>query len=254
MTRIFWSQAEKKEIAEASFAIRHDHSFVGTDLDCVREAMRTCIRPDRHRNIIAMSEITWLSESWKELNKAVRAHHHPAIKGAVHPHVERDHAPQFSLSDVSISALFQELSKRIDDIANPAKLRALIRAEVNATIDRRLPGVVPPDSMDVVEKPKARTVVPKVAVIGLLGQQQHLLKTQYNGHVDFHFLEGNEGMTRIRNTARTMDLTIKSKWCKGILGSTKDFEKFHAVHGGLDQIRSIINRTFKMDTAEAEAK
>jgi hypothetical protein len=237
MKRVYWSQAEKKEVAEVSFTFRNDHAFTGSDLDCVREAMRKCLRPDRHRNLISMA--------------AVKEHKRPLIQGAVHPHVEREHAPQFSLTDVSIADLFKELSKRIDDLANPNKLRALIRAEVNATIDRRLPGVIPPDTLDVADKPKPRAVVPKVAVIGLLGQQQHMLKQHYNGQVDFHWLEGNEGSQRVKNTARTMDLTIKSKWSKGELGSTKDFEKFHAVNGGLGQIRALINRTFMLDGAPA---
>ena len=250
MSRIFWNAAEKAEVAEASFAIRNDVSFSGSDLECVRRAMQMCIRPDRHRNLITMTEVPWIRDAWIELNKAAKAVAKPAIQGAVNPQVERETAPQFSLSDVSVTDLFAELAKRVEALTNPNHLRALIRAEVNATIDRRMPGLIPPDTLDQPEVPKSRIVMPKVAVIGLLGQQQHLLKSQYSGQVDFHWLEGSEGQTRIKNTARVMDLTIKSKWCKGMLGSTKDFENFQATTGGLDQIRAIINRTFKLEAVK----
>ena len=252
MARIFWTAAEKKEVAEASFAFREDMGFTGTDLECVREAMRSCIRPDRHRNLNTMVEVPWVYDAWVELKRSTRQVPNipAAIQPIVSPKVERESTPQFSLGDVSITDLFMELSKRVEAIANPAYLRTLIRAEVNATIDRRLPGIVPPDLLDQPEVPKKRIVIPKVAVIGLMGAQQNMLRDQYRDKVDFYFLEGKEGMTRIKNTAQSMDLTIKSRWCKGLLGSTKELEKFQATTGGLDQIRAIINRTFDVEAVK----
>jgi hypothetical protein len=251
MSRIFWKDDEWEQLAEVSFSLRNDLTFNGSDIDCVREAMRACIDPSRHRDLVTMSEVPKVVKAWPKLMAQKNAYEskvNTAIKAVVSPEVERQ-SNAASIADVSIEALFAELGKRMASLANPANLRALIRAEVNATIDRRMPGIIPPDIYDQPE-PKQRIVMPKVCVIGLTNGQKSMLREQYKNQVDFHFLEGSEGTQRVKNTARTMDLTVKSRWCKGLLGSTKDFENFQSTTGGIDQIRSMIDRVFKTEAVK----
>jgi hypothetical protein len=248
MTKIFWKPAQKKAIAEAAFEYRQDPGFLGSDLDCVRQAMLDVIPdPTQHRNVHTMTTLPWVTDVWKDLTETLKnGYDHRAIKPVVSPTIERD-ATQLKVADITTESLWAELGKRLFQQYSPENMRALIRAETNATIDRRMPGIIPPDTLDAnhqQEFPKERK--PKLCIIGLMGAQVNMLTAEYGKVIDLHFLEGGEGTKRIKNTCSLMDLTIKSKWCKGLLGSTKDFENFQATTGGLDTIRGMIQRKFNV--------
>lgn len=159
---------------------------------------------------------------------------------------------KITIEDLTTEMLAQELVSRLLKAVDTSTLRSLIREEVNAVLERRLPGILPPDEY---VEPEALPVVSpqkkliKVCVIGLMSKQEHLLKTEYKGEVDFHFMQGSEGQQRMKNTASMMDLTIRTKWVKGAVGSMNGVSNF--VHAnGLDSIRNLIHGRFKIKSAK----
>jgi hypothetical protein len=68
MARIFWSKEEKAMVAERAFEIRKSVT-TESDLECVKRAMREQVSAERQRNLISMSEIPWVQDTWRELTK-----------------------------------------------------------------------------------------------------------------------------------------------------------------------------------------
>lgn len=273
MVRIVWTPAQKRAVALTAWLIVKQPQYQGTITKAVRQAMEENIEPHEHRDMHqAKSYETWLLPLWQEFDKdlvhenrdvtfrnvpsppAVApptsvAPKHQAIKPVHNPEVER-HAPQPpkepTLGSSTTPDLLAELLKRLTEMSNPEAMRKMVRAEVNAALDRRLPGVLAPDEPfpepEAVAAPIKHKLF-KVAILGLLPQQQELMKQQYRGQVDFHFLDGNAGFSRIKKTVDLMDWSVKTKWCNAN-GSFSKLEKLTSTQGGLETIRQIINRKF----------
>jgi hypothetical protein len=179
------------------------------------------------------------------------------ITPQVNPQIERQHVEHINkeqlMGSLSTELLLAELMKRLVQSSSDEHIRTIARDEANAVLDRRLPGVLPPDTYslpvkDFVEEVETAQVAKhKICIIGLENRQQSILEDEYKGRVRFHFLSGAEGATRIKNTVKLMDFSIKTHWAKGTLGSTKGWENFTSSTGGMDTIRRLINERFKFN-------
>jgi len=280
MTRVYWTEPQQQDIAVLAFKIRQNNTDI-SDVECVRMAMRSVLPEDKHRELKQFSIVSkWILPIWTRLTSGEvistepvsdidrevqepsrslkeiaeeRSSYPSAIKPTEHPDYTKVLAsdPQRSVEDLSTEVLAQELVKRLLSAVDKSNLRSLIREEINAVLDRRLPGLLPPDDykpeprvkFDEERSVKAPTKH-KVLVLGLLSKQQHLLKTQYGKYIDFYFLEGNEGQNRVRAQASHMEMTIKTHWIKGQV----DFKGLPNVTNvsGMDSIRSVLNGQFKL--------
>lgn len=172
-----------------------------------------------------------------------------AIKPVVNPAVENAQPKALTVEDASIEQLMLAMMGKFLKRTDEATLRALVRDEVNKTLERRLPGVLAPDvpfeepTAVEIETPVERKVLPKVALIGLNDKQKEIFRQNYSNQLDLHFLEGSEGGTRIKNTVSLMDLTIRTPWPKGILPSMKNVPNYVNA-SGLDSARTLIMSRF----------
>jgi hypothetical protein len=245
--RIFWKSEHWQAVAKRSYIIRKDPLFKGSDVEAVRIAQREVLPAELHRNLISMAEVARIPGMWDEL----RAQGYAQDQSIINPVIPAEQRPAIlSVSDIPTGDLMAELMKRIADVMNPDYIRAIAREEANAVIERRIPGLLPPDPGPVaeekIEEPEQRKY--RVCVIGLMGSQQETLKRNYGRLIDFHFLSGSEGANRIKATVERMEFTVRSKWCKGTLGSTSGWPNFtSAGDGGLDTIMRLINNRFKLN-------
>jgi hypothetical protein len=243
--RIFWKSDQWTKVAKRSYVIKKDPLFQGSDIEAVRTAQREVLPAEIHRPLLSMQEVSRIKDMWEDLRANGYAQDQGVIQALSHPESKQVH---LAIEDIPTDALMKEFFKRMLDTMNPEYIRRLAREEANAVIDRRMPGIVPPDEEPIVEdlKPIERRF--KVCVLGLMGAQQERLKQLYGRLIDFHFLSGGEGGNRIKATAALMDLTIKSKWCKGTLGSTSGWPNFtSAGDGGMETIQRLINQRFKLN-------
>ena len=251
MARIVWKPDHREVLARRSFTLLRDPLFSGTELAAVRQAMREKLEPALHRDLTGMQQVEpWIREIWKALEDGGYVAEEPVIKPLVDHAAERMHqAVTVKLSEISLSDLMGELAARIEAVTDMRHLRAIMREEANAVLDRRMPGILPPDPETVIEdEPEVEAVAHKhhVCVIGLDGKQREIMKQAYKGVIDFHFLEGNEGQTRIKNTVAQMDFTVCSRWPKGQIGSTKGWANYSTSSGGMDSIHTLIRTKFKL--------
>lgn len=245
--RIFWKPDQWQAVAKRSYIIRKDALFKGSDVEAVRIAQREVLPVELHRNLISMAEVARIPGMWDEL----RTQGYAQDQGAISPMVPPEQRQAIlSVSDISTPDLMAELMKRIADVMNPDYIRAIARDEANAVIERRIPGILPPDPgpvVDEVAEPKNERKY-RVCVLGLMGSQQETLKRNYGRLIDFHFLSGSEGANRIKATVERMDFTVRSKWCKGTLGSTSGWPNFSSAgDGGMETIMRLINGRFKLN-------
>lgn len=257
-TRIVWTKDQKIEIARRSYEIKSDPSWADSDLEAVRVAMRELIEPEKHRQLTQMQQVEFVLPLWKQFRHHGMAPRtaQPAIRPVVAPAVEQDVqqklASSMTLDRYTDAQIMGEFFKRMAQMMDPTTQRAMMREEINACLDRRLPGMLPPDPLsqpslvkeEVVHvEPKEHLV--KVAVIGLQGGQSQILARKYRGKVDFHFLGGNEGIRRIKNTVELMDFTFKTKWSKGNLDGLK-VDRMTNVNG-TDSIARLLKDKFGLD-------
>lgn len=244
--RIFWKPEQWQLVAKRSYIIKKDPLFQGSDIEAVRVAQREVLPANLQRPLLSMQEVIKLRDMWEELRAQGYAQVQAIIQPLSHPESKQVH---LAIEDIPTEALMQEFFKRMLDVLNPDYLKRLVREEANAVIDRRMPGIVPPDPEPLEpldEKPIERKF--RVCVLGLMGAQQERLKQIYGRTIDFHFLSGSEGGNRIKSTAQVMDLTIRSKWCKGTLPSTSGWPNFtSAGDGGMETIQRLINQRFKLN-------
>lgn len=254
MKRIQWKPDQWLTVAKQSYSLLLDPTFMGTQIEAVRRAQQA-LAPEFHRGLNSMQEVKpKITDLWKALEDQGFKAEAPVIQATVNHAIEHEHRQIQStmlLSDITTQDLMGEFMRRISDALDPATLRHLIRDEVNATLDRRMPGILPPDpdqEVPAVEELPDRPQRHRVLVLGLQGSQEEILKRKYKGVVEFHFMSGGEGGTRIKNTVGLMDFSVRSKWCKGHLGSTSGWPNFTATTGGIDSIQRLINQRFKIAT------
>ena len=247
--RITWKPDQWLAVAQRSFSLLRDPMFNGSKIEAVRQAQRAVLPPELHRGLISMQEVTpKIPELWGKLHDQGYVEDVPVIQPHVNHEIETQHQKTLLLSDITTQDLMLEFMRRITDALDPSNLRNMVRTEVNAVIDRRMPGIIPPDPEAFIPEPEPeKEKLLRVMIIGLNGGQQEIMKRKYAGIIDFHFLEGNEGAQRLKNTAGLMDFSVRSKWCKQNLPSTSGWPNFTATTGGMDTIQRLINVKFKIN-------
>jgi len=254
MSYIKWTKADRQVVAERAFEIRMSVT-TETDIDCVRRAMSEMLATDKQRDLRGMSDLPWMQEQWRTLTKNAQSKtangrvwsmpRVQAITPVVNPRIENESIPEPTIKDISTMDLWAELGRRISDMMEGQHIKKMIRDEVNATLERRLPGLLPPDEVQLpVEQPsqKERQYKLKVCVIGLLNGQQELIKKQYKDTVDFLFMEKTPSIHKIQQTAHHYDWVIQMiKYSTQVKGAGQ-IEKFHMCGGLLTQLRTFIDR------------
>lgn len=255
MTRIVWTKADRQVVAERAFEIRMSCT-TETDIDCVRRAMSEMLNTEKQRDLRGMSDFPWMQDHWRELTKNAQSKtangrvwstppKPQAITPVVNPKIENESIPEPTIKDISTMDLWAELGRRITDMMDGSHIKQLIRDEVNATLERRLPGLLPPDELQApVAQPsqKERQYKLKVCVIGLLNGQQELIKKEYRDTVDFLFMEKTPSIHKIQQTAHHYDWVIQMiKYSTQVKGAGQ-IEKFHMCGGLLTQLRTFIDR------------
>ena len=245
-TRIFWKPDEIEAIAKRSYMIRKNSVSDISPLEAIRRAQDEVLPRNRLRDLTGMHQVQKVVDVWKTLAEQGYGEGSQVINPVVPP----QHQPTpLKLEDVPMAEFMSEFSRRMSMLLDPDYIRSIAREEVNRVLEARIPGMfLQPDEPPVKpEEVVQETKVFHVCILGLEGQQKESLRREYGSLIDFHFLDGDEGVSRIKATCERMDLTVKSRWCKGNLGSTKGWPKFSSAEGGgLDTIKQLINRHFKL--------
>lgn len=245
MPNIFWKPDEIEAIAKRSYMIRKNSVTDISPLEAIRQAQREVLSQDRRRDLTGMHQVKKVVDAWKTLAEQRYGEGSQVITPLAPP----SQPVTFKLEDVPNAEFMEEFARRMTALLDPDYIKAVAREEVNRVLEARIPGMfLQPDEPPVKPEEKVQeTKVFHVCVLGLEGQQKESLRREYGSMIDFHFLDGDEGATRIKATCERMDLTVKSRWCKGNLGSTKGWPKFSSAEGGgLDTIKQLINRHFKL--------
>jgi hypothetical protein len=188
-------------------------------------------RPQRKRSTSALKVVS------------VEARHPQAIKPVFNPEVEKAAAPVPKLSEFPLADLWAELGRRIEEATSADRLQSLIRQEVNAVLDRRLPGILAPDVEPVEEAVVTAEVFKlKICVIGLLNGQKDLITQEYKDRVDFLFMEQTPGLHKIQQTANHYHFVVQMiKYSNHVKGTNK-IDNFVTLGGLLTQLRAFIER------------
>ncbi len=242
-TNIRWTASEIEALAKRSYMIRKNSISPMRELESIRRAQVEVLQPDRHREIAGLNQVTKVTETWKLLESQGYGAGHAAIQPVIQQPVA------LKIEDVSTADLLAEFVKRLAPMLDPNYIREIARDEANKVLEARIPGMLlQPDDIHIEEvekKPNAKLL--HVCILGLEGIQKEAMRREYGSVIDFHFLDGSEGVNRIKSTCERMDLTVRSRWCKGNLGSTQGWPKFSSAEaGGLDTIKRLINKRFNL--------
>jgi len=254
------------------------------DLHCVRQAQDELIPEAEHRILNSTQKIQWVIPYWTQFTSELRAGvlgrlangavwvepkeatlqlvkkpsklklkvvppttevgHPPAIQPVFNPEVEKAAQPEPKLSEFPLADLWAELGRRIEDATSATRLQSLIRDEVNAVLDRRLPGILAPDVDpidDLVQtEPQERKL--KICVIGLLNGQQDLIKQEYKSRVDFLLFEKTPSLHKVQQTANHYDFVVQMTKYSNHIKGTNQIDNFVTLGGLLTQLRSFLDR------------
>lgn len=245
---IVWNPTEREHIALVSF---RNMKAGYSKMESLRQAVMT-LPVQLQRQLKTVADVPWIISMWDDLrrNQTEVAQPQSAIQPVVNPQVEKDvPAPALDLSQLPTATLMAEMLKRMTDMLDPQAQRRMIREEVNATLERRLPGILAPDVDPEPEvEMTTRAKLSKVCVLGLDNAQKSMLSSDYRGIIDFHFLNGDEGNRRVKATIDLMDFALKSKWVKGNPTGFKNLQQAN----GLDTIRRLINDKFKVQPVDVK--
>ncbi|MBN3852847.1 hypothetical protein G3N59_05585 [Paraburkholderia sp. Ac-20340] len=122
-----WSAAQWRALAERSYSIKECDLFKGTPLEAIRQAQNELIPPDMRRKITGMNVVSKIPPLWDEL----AAQGYSKIAGQFAP-VDASAPLASALEALSTADLLREVARRLDSVADEDKLRAMIRAEVDA--------------------------------------------------------------------------------------------------------------------------
>jgi hypothetical protein len=244
--KIRWTAAEIEALAKRSYMIRKNSVLDMSPLEAIRRAQHEVLAKDRMRDLVALNQVERVTAAWKLLE----SQGYGAGQQAIQPLAPPQHEPvAIKLEEVTTPDLLAEFTKRLTTMLDPEHIRALAREEVNRVLEARIPGMFLQPDHDPVhpeQKPEEAKQF-HVCVLGLEGNQKESLRREYGSMIDFHFLDGSEGVNRIKATCEKMDLTVRSRWCKGNLGSTSGWPKFTSAEGGgLDTIKRLINQRFNL--------
>jgi hypothetical protein len=246
MKNIRWDASDIEAIAKRSFLIRKNAITPISPLESIRRAQDEVLKPNQRRELTGMHQVEKVVAAWKVLEEQG----YGAREQAIQPLAIPQEPAKLKLEDVSTTDLLAEFVKRLTPILDPDYIRLLAREEANKVLETRIPGMLlQPEDIHVEGEADTPEDAKKyhVCVLGLEGNQKEALRREYGSLIDFHFLEGGEGAKRIKATCERMDLTVRSRWCKGNLGSTSGWPKFSSAEGGgMDTIKRLINEHFKI--------
>lgn len=245
-TKIRWDASDIEAIAKRSFLIRKNAISPISPLESIRRAQDEVLKPNQRRELTGMNQVVKVVDAWKVLEEQGYGAREQTIQPVAIPH---EPAP-LKLEDVSTTDLLAEFVKRLTPILDPEYIRSLARDEANKILEARIPNMLlQPEDIHVEgdSEPQEEAKKYHVCILGLEGNQKESMRREYGSLIDFHFLDGSEGSNRIKATCEKMDLTIRSRWCKGNLGSTSGWPKFTSAEGGgLETIKRLINQHFKL--------
>jgi hypothetical protein len=240
MKNIRWDASDIEAIAKRSFLIRKNAITPISPLESIRRA-----QPNQRRELTGMHQVEKVVAAWKVLEEQGYGARESAIQPLAIPEPVK-----LKLEDVSTNDLLAEFVKRLVPILDPDYIRSLAREEANKVLETRIPSMLlHPDDIHVEGAAEKKEGVKQfhVCILGLEGSQKESMRREYGSLIDFHFLEGSEGANRIKATCEKMDLTVRSRWCKGNLGSTSGWPKYSSAEGGgLETIKRLINQHFKI--------
>lgn len=246
MKNIRWDASDIEALAKRSYLIRKNAISPMTPLEAVRRAQDEVLKPNQRRELTGMHQVTKVVDAWKVLEEQGYGAREPAIQ----PIAPQYQPAQLKLEDVSTADLLAEFMKRLAPVLDPDYIRDLARDEANKVLEARIPNMLlQPDDIHVEGETDQQQTAKKynVCILGLEGNQKESMRREYGSLINFHFLDGSEGVNRIKATCEKMDLTVRSRWCKGNLGSTSGWPKFSSAEGGgLDTIKRMINQHFKL--------
>lgn len=245
MKNIRWDASDIEALAKRSFLIRKNAISPISPLEAIRRAQDEVLKPNQRRELTGMHQVEKVVAAWKVLEDQGYGSREQAIQPLAIPE-----PVQLKLEDVSTADLLAEFVKRLAPVLDPDYIRSLARDEANKVLETRIPGMLlQPEDIHVEGEAEKQPDAKKyhVCVLGLEGNQKEALRREYGSLIDFHFLDGSEGVNRIKSYCDKMDLTVRSRWCKGNLGSTSGWPKFSSAEGGgMDTIKRLINKHFKL--------
>lgn len=246
MTKIRWDASDIELIAKRSYIIRRNAITPISALEAVRRAQDEVLKPNQRRELTGMHQVTKVVAAWKILEDQG----YGAREQTIQPMPLPSEPISLKLEDVSTADLLAEFVKRLAPVLDPEYIRSLARDEANKVLESRIPNMLlQPDDIHVEGEAEKKEISKQfhVCILGLEGSQKESMRREYGSVIDFHFLDGSEGVNRIKATCEKMDLTVRSRWCKGNLGSTSGWPKFSSAEGGgLDTIKRLINGHFKL--------
>lgn len=249
MKRINWKPEQRLQVAKRSHQLITDPLFTGSRLDAVRQAQAELLPRDLHRDLGTIQIVSkWIEPLWAEMN-AQKSGPAPAIQPIVDHRAEAHYqAKQLVLSELSTEDLLSEFMRRITDLTSERRIRTLVQEQVQVELERSIPGWKPVTYIEEPEEVKVEAK-PHVLILGLMEDQKQIIENKYRGKLDMHFRAGSEGSKYVKSMTDNMDLTIKTKWCKGHLGSTSGWPNFTSSSGGLSDIQRLINQRFKIQAS-----
>jgi hypothetical protein len=246
MKNIRWDASDIEALAKRSLLIRKNAISPMSPLEAIRRAQDEVLKPNQRRELTGMQQVVRVVEAWKVLE----AQGYGAREQAIQPVTLQYQPVALKLEDISTADLLAEYLKRLTPILDPEYIRSLARDEANKVLEARIPNMLlQPEDIHVEGESEKKQEIKQfhVCILGLEGSQKESMRREYGSLIDFHFLEGSEGANRIKATCERMDLTVRSRWCKGNLGSTSGWPKFSSAEGGgLDTIKRLINQHFKI--------
>jgi hypothetical protein len=250
MKRITWTPDTKMKIAKRAHQLITDPLFVGRKIEAVRQAQKELLPSTEHRPLISMQEVSkWADPIWAELD-AQGPSKPTAIQPVVDHRAEAHYqAKQLVLSELSTEELLGEFMKRVTDLTSERRIRTLVQEQVSIELERSIPGWKP---VRYIEEPEVIKVSakPHVLILGLMEDQKQIIETKYRGKLDLHFKTGAEGARHVKSLVENMDMTIKTKWCKGHLGSTSGWPNFTTSNGGISEVQRLLNMRFKIESIQ----
>jgi hypothetical protein len=247
MKRITWKPDQRLQVAKRSHQLITDPLFTGSRLEAVRQAQAELLPREVHRDLTNIQMVSkWIEPLWAEMN-AHKSGPAPAIQPVVDHRAEAHYqAKQLALSELSTHDLLSEYMRRITDLTSERRIRTIVQEQVQVELERAIPGWKPTSYIEEPEVAEKVADKPHVLILGLMEDQKQIIENKYRGKLDLHFRAGSEGAKHVKSMTGTMDLTIKTKWCKGHLGSTSGWPNFTSSSGGLSDIQRLINQRFKI--------
>lgn len=236
-TRVVWTDAEKKFIAEQAFKYARQDGM--SALEAVKTA-NLLLPIHRRHEVRQQRDIAWLPTYWDLLYRQ------QANAPAIHP-VSIPEEPATAAvpepSEMTFDALWSELGRRLNRSIEASTIRAFIREEVQSVLAASIPGFVsvePPKKHQPEIKAEPAPIKRKIVVIGLLDAQEKMMRAEFP-NFDFLFLDKTPSLQKCKSLSPNVSHIIQTKWSAQIKGAAQ-ISNFRRV-GGLTHLRQFLSNT-----------